>query len=253
MLTKHLCGVNTGHRRGFVFQSEASPHYLLLLFHTPFFCIIDGKRVEGDAGDMVLHRPGSNIAHGPLGDGKQFINDWIYFSDDDDDVIKSLPLQFDTILSPDEPQIAGELISSIIEESVKSDEFSARLISDTIYRLLSFVCRSSQKKRDEEKSALANFKAARVHILQNYADEWTLEKMAELTGYSISRFCALYTEFFGVSPINDLLNERLENAKQLLSLHVYKIGDVAQMCGFSSIHYFSGFIKRRTGKSPGEF
>ena len=77
--------------------------------------------------------------------------------------------------------------------------------------------------------------------------------MAELLGYSVSRFCALYTGFFGKSPMNDLLDKRLEMAKQLLALRAYKVGDVAQMCGFSSIHYFSKFFKSRTGVSPAKY
>lgn len=252
MLTKNQCGVNTGHKRGFVHKTASSPHDLLLSFKTPFFCEIDGMRVEGAPGDIILHRKGSTVIHGPISAKDAFVNDWIYFSDDDG-TIESLPLPFDRILQISENAQIETLISNIMEESVRADDYSHRLISDTIYRMLTLVCRAVPTEWQEENTVLTRFKEARVHILHHYGEKWTLLKMAELTGYSVSRFCALYTEFFGISPMNDLLDTRLENAKDLLSLHAYKVGDVAEMCGFSSIHYFSGFLKERTGKSPSEY
>jgi transcriptional regulator GlxA family with amidase domain len=83
--------------------------------------------------------------------------------------------------------------------------------------------------------------------------QWTLEELAKLYGYSTSRFSALYTEIFGISPINDILENRLNTAKRLLALKTYSVGQIAELCGFSSIHYFSKFFKSHTGKSPSEY
>lgn len=251
MFKNKLCGVNTGHRKGFVHRSTA-PQYLLLSFKTPFFAVLNGIRVEGRAGDAILHRPGSTVIHGPLAKNEQFVNDWIHFSTDAEQELASLPLKFDTVLCTNQTDVIEMLISDIISENVRNDRLSERLISDMLYRLLSVMARSTPREHREE-SLFSKFETARVHILHAYGEEWTLEKMAALTGYSVSRFCALYTELFGISPMNDLLEARLKNAKALLSLHAYKVGDVAKMCGFSSIHYFSCFIKKHTGKSPSDF
>lgn len=213
----------------------------------------NGERIEGKAGDVILHRPGSRVIHGPLSENEQFINDWIYFSDEGDGTIASLPLPFDTLLHPEDPTLTERLISDIMEESLRRDAYSDRLISDAIYKMLSSLCRLGPTETPETSTLYSQFYDARIRILNRYGDPWTLESMAQLTGYSVSRFSALYTTFFGISPMNDLLNERLEMAKQLLLLRAYKIGDVAELCGFSSIHYFSGFFKRRTGVSPSDY
>ena len=34
---------------------------------------------------------------------------------------------------------------------------------------------------------------------------------------------------------------------------IEELKDVARLCGFSSIHYFSNFFKRRTGRSPSSY
>ena len=247
-----ICGVSTEHKKGFVFKVRHAPHYLLLCFRTPFFCVIDGKRIEGKAGDCLLHRPGETVIHGPLDDASQFINDWIYFSADEGEMEQLAPL-FDTLIPLEKADALAASLNSVMKESVRNDPFSARLVSDTIYRMLVILKRAEGQQKKEDVSLYLRFSGARVKILNHYNEKWDLAKMAGLLGYSVSRFCALYTEFFGQSPMNDLLDKRLEMAKQLLALRAYKVGDVADMCGFASIHYFSNFFKKRTGKSPAEY
>lgn len=254
MLKMVLCGVNTGHSRGFIHKNNVCPDYLLMVFRTPFFAILNGERVEGSSGDAILHRPGDTVIHGPISAEHEFINDWIYFTDENGGTISSLPLPFNRIVRLTDERMPSKLIAEITEEGVRDDAYSPRLISDAIYRLLSLVLRSEvQKKTEVSSKTYAQFCEIRVQILHSYGEAWTLAKMAALAGYSVSRFCALYTEFFGISPINELLNERFNIGIRLLSLHAYKISDIAEMCGFSSVHYFSNFIKRRTGKAPSEF
>ena len=252
MLHAALCGVGTGHREGFVFCNDHAPHYVLLCFRTPFFCVLNGTRFEGKAGWCVLQRPGTRVIHGPLSDTEQFVNDWIYFDADAAD-IAPLELPFEAVIPMEDDGTFARLIDRVMKERVRNDAYSARLISDQIYRMLVTVKRAEREQKNEDPPLLAKFKRVRVKILHRYGEQWDLKKMAGLPGYSVSRFCALYTEFFGISPMNDLLNKRLEMAKQLLSLHAYKVGDVAAMCGFTSIHYFSNFFKKHTGCSPAEY
>lgn len=249
MLRSALCGVATEHREGFVFRTEYAPHYVLLCFRTPFFCMLNGRRYEGGAGDCVLQRPGTPVVHGPLTEDTAFVNDWIYF-DGDAVEIESLELPFDRVIPVEDSEIFAHLIDRVMKETVRRDSYSARLASDSIYRMLVTVKRAERVQENEEAPLRSRFRELRVRILHRYGEAWSLQRMAELSGYSVSRFCALYTGFFGISPMNDLLSTRLEMAKQLLSLGVYKVGDVAAMCGFSSIHYFSNYFKRNTGISP---
>lgn len=252
MLRAAICGVATEHREGFVFRTDHAPHYVLLYFRTPFFCILNGKRYEGRAGDCVLQRPGAAVEHGPLSEREQFINDWIYF-DGDHEEIGALELPFDTVIPMEDGEIFSHLIDRVMKEKVREDIYSDRLISDSIYRMLVTVKRAERVQKNEDTPLHSRFKELRVRILHHYGEDWSLQRMASISGYSVSRFCALYADFFGVSPMNDLLAKRLEMAKQYLSLGVYKVGDVATMCGFSSIHYFSNFFKKHTGVTPAEY
>ena len=252
MFRSVMGGVHTEHREGFVFQTPRAPHYLLLCFESPFFCVINGERIEGGRGCCVLHRPGTPVLHGPLNAASGFVNHWIYF-DAPSEEIAGLELPFDTPITLEDAAIIAHPIDRILKETVRNDAFSERLISDSIYRLLVILKRAERVRKSEDLPLRSRFKEVRVRILRQCGEPWTLRRMADLSGYSVSRFCALYKDFFGISPMNDLLERRLEMAMQMLRLGAYKVGDVAQLCGFSSIHYFSNFVKKRTGRSPADY
>ena len=249
MFINRLCGANTGHRPGFVHKVDSAPHHLIMHFKTPFFYVFEGKRVKGAPGDCLFFRKGDLIVHGPLSDKEQFVNDWIYFEADED--LHDLPSGI--LLSPENGGVIGELINSILSEENTKDEYSARLISDTIYKMIVLLKRAELSVSADQTPEMLRFKAARAYIITHCAEHWTLERMADMAGYSVSRFCALYTEQFGKSPMDELLEKRFRLAKKLLSFSSYRIGEISLMCGFSSIHYFSRFFKARTGESPSEY
>lgn len=91
---------------------------------------------------------------------------------------------------------------------------------------------------------------ARGEIMGDFRRDWTLDGMADLAGYSPSRFSALYKGIYGRSPIDDLINTRIENAKLLLLYSSMSVQDIAEAVGFSSIYYFSKHFKKKEGLSP---
>lgn len=93
----------------------------------------------------------------------------------------------------------------------------------------------------------------RNYMLRNCHEKISLTYLAGMTGYSESRFCVLYNSFFSSTPINDLLNARIEKAKGMLSYSSMSVTEVAEKCGFSSAHYFSRKFKEITGMSPTKY
>lgn len=220
-------------------------------FKTPFFYEINGKRFEGKAGSCILHRPNTCIAHGPCSENTSFVNSWIYFNaeQEDADFLQILPTDKTVFL--DDEKTFERLLTEITEETFFNDPYSNKLISNNIYRLLILLLRANDNQAPDRLTL--QFQEIRIYIMNHLSQPWSLEDMAKLSNYSVSRFCALYKNFFNISPLNDLLENRLKTAKRLLANQTHKIGEVAELCGFSSIHYFSKFFKKHTGKSPNEY
>ena len=81
----------------------------------------------------------------------------------------------------------------------------------------------------------------------------SLEEMAQLSGYSPSRFLALYKTCYGISPKAELLQARLSMAKQMLSYSDLSITAIANACGFQSVYYFSKYFRKYTGTAPSQW
>ena len=243
----------TGHRRGYVYKNPSMETYCLLRFHTDFFYEVDGVRSIGKAGDCMLHRPGACISHGPLSPHTAFVNDWLRFFPDESEreFMESLPHDVAISLEESEPFIL--CFARIQREKQLRDDYSNRLISDAIFQLLTILKRSEHSPINQENTLYRTFGSLRATVHARCNESWTLEKMARLSGYSTSHFCALYKEFFGVSPMDDLLDRRLTLAKQLIAEKKHRIHEIASLCGFSSLHYFSEFFKKRTGRAPSEY
>ena len=165
--------------------------------------------------------------------------------------LKILP--FDRPISNGNSKAFSRYLSEILTEQLRNDEFSPQIISNHIYHLLTLLKRADNENKVFKNKAHQEMYQLRLHIHKHCKKQWTLEDMAKKSGYSVSHFCALYKQLFKISPIDDLLNARLEMAKKLIILKQYKISDIADLCGFSSLHYFSEFFKKKTGKTPSEY
>ena len=52
------------------------------------------------------------------------------------------------------------------------------------------------------------------------------------------------------SPTDFIKMVRLDYALELLQNHKYSVTEISELCGFSSIGYFSTVFKKHFGKSP---
>ena len=71
--------------------------------------------------------------------------------------------------------------------------------------------------------------------------DWCLEK---------SQFYSCYQKFFQSTPHADLLQIRMDKAKNLLTNEALTVQQIAQMCGFSDFSHFSRYFRKQAGCSP---
>lgn len=74
-----------------------------------------------------------------------------------------------------------------------------------------------------------------------------LAKLAHLNKYYLSH---MFSDVYGISPINYLLERRIIHSKELLRNSTFSITQIAHMTGFSSSNYFSQAFKKYTGNTP---
>jgi AraC-like DNA-binding protein len=81
----------------------------------------------------------------------------------------------------------------------------------------------------------------------------SVEKLAELSGRSLSCFKKEFQHIYGMSPHRWLRTKRLEHAAWLLSTTTRLVEEVADACGFASTTHFTRAFKEKFGLSPRDY
>ncbi|MDL5055072.1 helix-turn-helix transcriptional regulator [Oscillatoria laete-virens NRMC-F 0139] len=83
-----------------------------------------------------------------------------------------------------------------------------------------------------------------------FAREFRLGDWARKLRVDKSHLCRAFKDYTGKSPLNYLVNRRVQEAMLRLRSGDDKITVIAQECGFSDIGYFNRVFRRITGMSP---
>ena len=81
----------------------------------------------------------------------------------------------------------------------------------------------------------------------------TIEQICHKFFMSRTSLQALFKMYLHNSPKSYLLGIKLQKSKELIRENQYTISEIADMLGFSSIHYFSRLFKKYFELSPSEY
>lgn len=93
----------------------------------------------------------------------------------------------------------------------------------------------------------------RTTVHSDLPHAWTVAEMAAQAHLSASRFTALYTDLFGVSPLDDLIDSRIRHACSLLEQTSFTVEYIAAQCGFNTPAHFSRLFRKRKGYPPSRY
>jgi transcriptional regulator GlxA family with amidase domain len=99
---------------------------------------------------------------------------------------------------------------------------------------------------------LFQIEPALKYLEENYTKEIKIEYLAELCGYSQSRFFSLFKNAVNCSPITYKNTLTIQKAIELLENTNKPIEEISESLGFESTRYFRKIFKNITGKTPRE-
>lgn len=91
------------------------------------------------------------------------------------------------------------------------------------------------------------------YIDQHYSEELSLESLAELTYINKFYLAHAFKKTIGISPINYMIQKRIDEAKELLETTNYSISRISDIVGFSSQSYFSQVFQKNMQMSPNQY
>ena len=94
---------------------------------------------------------------------------------------------------------------------------------------------------------------AKRYIKKKYAEDISLNTVAEYLNLSAGYLSILFKKETGQNFIDYLIQLRMEKAKELLRTTELKIYEVSKMVGYENIYYFSRIFSKMVGVSPKQY
>lgn len=118
-----------------------------------------------------------------------------------------------------------------------------------------WIIRSILGENYDMRAISSNYAVARAeyYIEQHYGEHITVNDLAKLLNMSTSNFNRLFKKETKLTPIEYLIETRIEKSKKLLRRKEIPITEIAVRCGFSSSAHFSSSFSRMLKVSPSEF
>ena len=102
-----------------------------------------------------------------------------------------------------------------------------------------------------KESSMQKFGPVVEYMEKYFSEEITLEELAEKADVSISYFCRKFKSVYFMSPLQYLIQLRINHAKKLiLQFPQMSIKEIALHCGYRDVSYFTAEFKRNTGVVP---
>lgn len=126
-----------------------------------------------------------------------------------------------------------------------------KLVLGTLLNLLALISDGVHRsKHSEKRGDVKNIDSIIEYMNMNYEKKLTVSTLAEMAGYSVSRFLHLFSETIGKPPMRYLRDIRFANACELLDTSEYPVSKIADLCGFNDPLYFSRVFADKYGLSP---
>lgn len=143
-----------------------------------------------------------------------------------------------------------------LETQLKTNGSDSRLYAESaatflaVHLLQNYSTRKSSVCEYAGGLPLQKLKQVIDYIQDNLAQEISLDAIANYLGISRYYFCRLFKQSTGLSPHQYVIQQRVEQSKQLLLQGEMSIADIAQACGFAHQSHLNRHFKRLTGITP---
>ncbi len=148
-----------------------------------------------------------------------------------------------------------KLIHAAVEHCKTGDpqeQFSARLLTKYILLTLARHAQSITAEADTSAGHPTVRKAAQ-YVNEHYAEELSLDKLADRFGLSKHYLCRLFRGDMGMTLTAYINTIRVQNACLLLGEGRLSISDIAERTGFSSTAYFDRQFKAQMNLTPSQY
>lgn len=157
------------------------------------------------------------------------------------------------------------IFERIIRESAAQMKYYHSLICNHLFEMLVTLIRETSKNTESalpfrymDNPLINTYHGIDVpglleYINFNYSRIISLDDLASAAHASKTMLTTMFKELFSTTPIRYVNAIRMQKAKELLVNTDISVGEIAELVGFQSIHYFSRFFKSKENCAPIEY
>lgn len=97
---------------------------------------------------------------------------------------------------------------------------------------------------------VVNIAKAVSYMENHFTEDISAGQLAELSHYSERHFMRIFRKAYNASPLEYMIDLRINHACMLLKSTRLSIAETAGKCGFDDVNYFSRLFKKRMGITP---
>ncbi len=257
-----LYGLDTPHDSKFVVDRPGPRNdWVILCFRTPFLMRTADGLETGQPGDCIIHDPNYSEWHTTLPSEKEgFRNDWLHIGKSGmKELIEQFEIPLNRRIQTGLASFLSENLRVIADEDRRHEAFWQERIRIEVEKILLRLGRAQQNYTASEilsvaeQAHLIRFKMLRTTMLEHFREPWNIATLADQAYLSLNRFSVLYSKFFKISPIEELLRHRIQHSCTMLIYSDDTLESIAEACGFTDAAYFSRVFKKRMGCNPGAY
>jgi AraC family transcriptional regulator of arabinose operon len=234
----------------YISRPQGTGDYLLMLFHDTVYVGEEENMEICAAGTIVLW--GREHGHYYGNSQMRWSHSWIHCEGAlIAEAFAAIPEILGRPIPLFNPSRAARYLLDIHEEITGPLTADPKIMGNTLENLIGEAVRSVNSPCA---SSIPKFLLqARQKIESRYDENLDLESLAHAAHLSKPYFCTAFRRAFGVTPINYLIQRRMEAAAVLLRDTSLDVGEVGRRVGYDDLFHFSKLFKRYVGIPPSRF
>lgn len=227
------CGKNTN-----ITMTNPVYGHLFVRFKSNAVVLTKSGYMQAKPGDYIFYHKHETMHYTSFQD-EEFVHDFVRFEILGDDQ-KYCKFPTATLLKIPFSEKMESLLNMLAIEYFSPSEL--RTESLHLIGLLFLVSVSEHLIRagisSQQSSKYPHLLDIRLDIYRTPQQRWTVDEMAKRTMVSPSYFQHIYKQAFGITPINDVIQARINMAENLLLFSDKNESEIAALCGYNNVEHF---------------
>lgn len=256
MMHIHYISYNGFHSEPFFTfeRNHGMADFLLVNFKSPCFLTIRDKSYTLSEPSAVLFSPYTPLKYTAMTDS--YYDDYLHFAPiDKDDFLSKLHFPLNTPIKIKNERAISPILKCISDEHHNNTDY---LLDIQYHHIMLLMLRIAEEwnaynRANSEIPYFDKLQALRSQIQKNPSASWRISDMAAQVMLSPAYFQVLYKRAFGVTCMTDVIQAKLDVAKELLLSTDMPVSAIAEEAGYSHVYHFIRQFKKSTGITPGAF